>query len=68
MSDTRCVQPGCTGAATDGFLCIDHFMALPLFLRMNWLMHEFGTPGKEHARELILTHIHEVDILKGLGF
>jgi len=68
MSDTSCQQPGCTGAATDGFLCIDHFMALPLCLRMGWLMHEFGTPKKEAARQEILTHIQEADILKDLGF
>lgn len=68
MSDQSCSQPGCEGFAADGFLCIDHFMALPLFLRMGWHMAHSDKSKRLQAEQDIFDYLSEKNILKDLGF
>lgn len=65
-----CAYPECDGFSADKLLCIDHWMGLPLFLRMAWLTAcaEQDKPARAAAATAILDHLDEAKLLKELGF
>lgn len=68
MSDLRCSYDDCPGYAGDKLLCIDHWMELPLFLRMAWLTSGDDERRRAAAVQAIHDHLDEARLLKDLGF
>ena len=63
-----CAYPECEGFSADKLLCVDHWMQLPLFMRMAWLHAEDDKPRRAAAATVILEYLDESKLLKELGF